>query len=299
MSAKDMHTKKVHTFIGLGAIALGVTLGIGVVYLDTSSQKTDMFTQAATSACPDGDYSCPVGQKSKSGKPCMLDSKCVATTPAGTCPGTCKGPGPGEIYCKSIGSCDGKKLEGKPKEEPKEEGKGGEMPKMPEIPKGGGGESKPQTPEDPCKIDASSTECQAKRGTSGVSNYLSSLFGTNTETSSTSNPVTSTIQSVTDKLKSFITGGESSTIVDVTPGANNPKEAVVTPAVVGGTKGQITAQGTAQASTSGGTQGSNLNPTVTGFGSGASVEATTDTGPILAALKSITARIQSLLSSLF
>jgi hypothetical protein len=154
----------------------------------------------------------------------------------------------------------------------------------------------PKEPEDPCKTDASSTECLAKRGTSGIGNYLSGLFG-NSNSSSTSGTIQSAVQSVASKLSAFLSGdSESETSAD-TNTTQNPTSAFVTP-IIGSNVGKITAQSGAQGGANAGSTGGPTNVAVTGFGSGeANVD--TSTGPILAAIKSVTARIQSILSSMF
>lgn len=309
MSPKDMHTKKQHTFIGIGAMLLGVALGVGAVYLNGTHQ-TDLVIEAATTACPEGNYGCYVGQPPPEGQkgPCMKEFKCIATTPGGTCPGTCQKAGPGELTCKSIGSCDGKKLEGKPKEEPKEEGKGGEMPKLPELPKGGGGGGGQPPPTDPTQEECKKEPRPANCPNTGISGLLGNLFGTNTTTSSsTSNVVQTTFKSVADKLSSFLSGGESAptvnTSVPSTPAPiANPTQAVVTPVTPSASNAANVAPQTNTGSTNsaqGAGSPANGQPAVTGFNSSASADVNTSTGPILSAIRSVTSRIQEILSSLF
>ncbi|MFZ2555669.1 MAG: hypothetical protein WAZ27_00175 [Minisyncoccia bacterium] len=305
MSAKDTHSKGTHTFIGVGAAAMGVVLGIGVVYWDGMNDKEFAAqAQAVNADCIGGDYDrkyqYPQMNKETS-KQSFVNKTCYETTPAGVCTGKCQIDG----MCRGD-ACNGKKLEGKPKEEPKEEGKGGEMPKLPELPKGGGG-GEPPPPTDPtkeeCKKEPKPADCPSK----GISGLLGNLFGT-AGTSSGTGPVQSTIQSVADKLSSFLSGGESSPTVDTsvpdtdTSATTNPTQAVVTPVTPSASNAaQVTSDtktGSTEGPPSSGSSGSSQS-VVTGFNAGVSADVNSSTGPILSAIRSVTSRIQEILSALF
>lgn len=291
MAGKDMHSKGTHSLIGLGAIILGVALGIGVVYWD-GAKDHQLTAEAQEAFCPGGDYKCDYNNPPPGKNNCKMNYPCKKVTNGFTCNGLCK-----ENKCDTLG-CEGKGLEGKPKEMPKE--MGGMPPMLPMPPMGMPKPDMPKEPEDPCKKDASSTECLAKRGTSSIGSYLSNLFGNSDSSSSgTGATIQSAVQSVASKLSSFLSGGSESTArTDTNTSASNPTSAVVAPVVTGSNVGQITAQTNVQGSTNAGSTGGPTNVAVTGFGSGgASVD--TSTGPILAAIKSVTARIQAILSSLF
>lgn len=295
MAVKDMHSKGTHSLIGAGAIVLGVVLGIGVVYWDgVNDAQIAVQAQAVNADCL-GNYD-PKLQHTQTNPETkqqgLLGKFCKEPNGAGgICNGTCQAPG----KCLATG-CDGKGLEGKPKEMPKE--MGGMPPMLPMPPMGMPKPDMPKEPEDPCKTDASSTECQLKRGTNGIGNYLSNLFG-NSNSSSTPGTIKTAVQSVASKLSAFLSGdSESESDTNTNTSTQNPTSAFVTPIVTGANVRQITAQSGTQGNANTGSTGGPTNVAVTGFGSGgASVD--TSTGPILAAMKNITTRIQAILSSLF
>lgn len=307
--------------IGVLATVVGVALGIGVVYLDQKeaapvlaqgsgsctqreqacvsggtpySTCHSQWVQCMTSKCMGGAGA--VGQ-------CVQDAECQAScTESATSQGgkiSCCDGGPkhgNTCRDKVDGKCNPKQTE---LEKGKEEGKGGEMPKLPEMPKGGGGEPKPK---EPCAENASSSECRSSQTPSGVSGFLSNLFGTNSNTESTgTNTVSNALQSAASKLQSFLSGESAPAATSENSGSTNPTEAVVTPVTPSASQaGQITSQpGSSQqgAANSGGAQG--VGSTVTGFGSGVQADVNTQSGPIVAAMKGIVTRIQSILSSLF
>jgi hypothetical protein len=305
MVGKDMHSKGTHSLIGAGAIILGVALGIGVVYWDGANERT-LVVQAQASDCPSFKKEYPYGPdnydstgKKISGTDGQQGHPCKhVPVNGGVCEGKCAGS-----LCSAGTSCNGEKLEGKPKEMPKE--MGGMPPMLPMLPMPMPKMPMPEMPKEPCgplnALGTSSAGCAGRDTPSGISAYLSSLFGGNTA-SSTGNAVSSTIRSVADRLSEFLSGDtESSDTVKTNTGTQNPKEASTTPVVVSGSNaGGINAPGGIQGGTNAG-QGVGAGGTfsvVTGFGSGgANVE--TSTGPILAAIKSVTARIQAILSSMF
>lgn len=307
------------------AAVMGIALGVGVVYLDQREARP-VFAQGSGS-CQQQEEACGrinnqghsaschsqwvqcmtnkcMGGAGAVGQ-CVQDSECQAScTESATSQGgklSCCDGGPkhgNTCRDKVDGKCNPKQTE---LEKGKEEGKGGEMPKLPEMPKGGGGEPKPK--EDPCAQGASSSECKATQAPSGVSGFLGNLFGTNSGTESAgTNSVSSALQSAASKLQSFFSG-ESTTAAntDSTNSVNNPTEAVVTPVTPSASQaGQIASQsGSSQqgAVNTGGTTG--VGSTVTGFGSGAQADVNTQSGPIVAAMKGIVTRIQGILSSLF
>jgi len=284
-----MHSKRTHGLIGAGAIVLGVALGIGVVYWDGAT-RSQLVTHAQLAGfhpgCAGGDYDPKYRypQTNPQTKKQSYMGKPEIDTSVGKVP----------CECKAEGKCEAKGQPGKPKEMPKEMGG---MPMLPMPPMGMPKPDMPKEPEDPCKTDASSTECRLKQGTSGIGNYLSNLFG-NSNSSSTAGTIQTAVQSVASKLSSFLSGdsgGEASTNANTT--TQNPTSAFVTP-VTGSNVGKITSQTGAQGSANAGGTGGPTNVAVTGFGSGgASID--TSTGPILAAIKSVTARIQAILSSMF
>jgi len=288
------HSKGAHALIGVGAAMLGAILGIGLVYID-SVNDTQLKVQAeGTAFCPSGDYDCDYWDKEKiaQGRKCKRSTPCQDTTNGHVCQGLCMS---NTNKCDTK-KCDGKDLEGKPEDM-------GMPPMLPMLPMPMPKPSAPKEPEDPCKKNASSSECKATQTPSGVSGFLSNIFGTNstsgTNASSTGGAIQTTIQSVADKLSAFLSGGTESTANTNT--INNPTNAAVTPVVVTGTNaGQITSSGGTQASGSqSGSVQTGGQSAVTGFGSSASGEVNPSTGPILSAIRSITARIQSILSSLF
>lgn len=287
--------------MGVGAAIVGVVLGVALVYWD-GGREGRLSVQAGEAMCPTGkDYKCDSKNPPPGKTNCGFNLGCQTVTNGVTCPGTCQSNG----KCLTTGSCGGEKLEGKPKEMPKE--MGGMPPMLPMLPMPMPKPDMPKPPEDPCKKNPTSTECKGQQGTSGVSGFLSNIFGTNTNgtNASSSNTVQTTIQSVASRLSAFLTGSTDSVANtdNGTANINNPTTAIVTPVVVSGSNaGQITSQtgGTSQggAFNTGGAQGIG-NSTVTGFGSSASADVNTSTGPILSAIRAVTARIQSILSSLF
>lgn len=310
--------------IGVIAVAVGISLGIGVVYLD--QRETAPVHAQGSGSCQQVEESCGkinnqghsatchsqwvqcmtnkcMGGAGAVGQ-CVQDPECQAScTESATSQGgkiSCCDGGPkhgNTCRDKVDGKCNPKQTE---LEKGKEEGKGGEMPKLPEMPKGGGG-GEPK-PKEPCAANASSSECKSTQTPSGVSGFLSNLFGSNSNTESAgTNTVSGALQSAASKLQSFLSGESTPAATLENTGTTNPTEAVVTPVTPSASQaGQITSQaGSSQqgATNAGGTQG--VGSTVTGFGSGVQADTNTQTGPILAAIKSVTARIQSILSSLF
>src|SRR3989344_5683442 len=252
MRGNDMHGKGTHTLFGIGAAVLGIVLGIGIVYWDGAKDK-QIVVQAATSAClgSAAEYNCskcgePIpGTNLKCKKNCP---SCTGTANGHTCPGLGQWAGPGETCCKTIGSCDGEGLEGKPKEMPKE---GGMPPMLPMLPMPMPKMPMPMPPEDPCKKDhASSSECRDTQQPSGISGFLGNLFGTDSSSASNGGVVQSTFQSATERLSAFLFGEtESSAVVNTdanTNTVNNPTEAVVTPVVTGSNASQLTSSGGTQ-----------------------------------------------------
>src|SRR3989344_5442899 len=297
MAVKDMHSKGTHSLIGAGAIVLGVALGIGVVYWDGTSNR-QLTVEAQEAFCPGGDYKCDYNNPPPGKNNCKMNYPCKKVTNGFTCNGLCK-----DNKCDTLG-CEGKGLEGKPKEMPKE--MGGMPPMLPMLPMPMPKMPMPMEPKPAdCEKHPTSTDCRSTSGSSGISGFLGNLFGTNSESGSTiGNAVQSTFQSVTDRLTSFLKGGtESSATVNANTGTatNNPTEAVVTPVTPSGSNaGQLTAQGTVQASSNGTTQGNGLSaPTVTGFEGGASADVNTSTGPIVTAIRDVIGKIRDLLSSWF
>lgn len=279
--------------VGIGAAIIGVGLGIGLVYWDGSNDRPKVLAQAVNADCTgDPGYKYPE-RNPNTGQQGLIDKPCKEPDGVGgMCDGLCKVTG----QCVGV-SCNGKKLEGKPKEEPK----GSEMPKLPEIPKGGGG-GEPKPPADPCTKNPTSTECKSTQTPSGVSGFLSNIFGTNANTNTSSTGGQSTLQNAISKLQSFLGGENTGSQTDSSSNAvNNPTEAAVTPVTPSASQaGQVTSQtGSSQqgSSNTSGTQG--IGSTVTGFGSDAQADASTQTGPIVAGMKSVLTRIQSILSSLF
>lgn len=290
--------------VGILAVAIGISLGIGVVYLDQreiipahaqgggSCQQQEeacgrVNGQGHSAACHSQWVQCVMKKCSIGGTgagQCSQDPDCQnACTEESTSTGgkisCCSGTPIHNNPCKDKvdGKCNPKQTE-LGKEKGKEEGKGGEMPKLPEMPKGGGGEQKPQT--DPCAQNASSSECQSTQTLSGVSGFLSNLFGTNENTESTgTNSVSSALQSAASKLQSFLSG-ESTPTTETTNTVNNPTEAVVTPVTPSASQaGQVTSQSgsSQQGSNAGGTAG--IGNTVTGFaGGGAQADAGASAG---------------------
>lgn len=308
--------------IGVLAAVLGVALGVGVVYLD--QKETAPVLAQSSGSCTQREQACVSGgtpystchsqwvqcmtSKCMGGAgavgQCVQDPECQAScTESATSQGgkiSCCDGGPkhgNTCRDKVDGKCNPKQTE---LEKGKEETKGGEMPKLPEMPKGGGG-GEPKPPEDPCKKNPTSTECKSTQAPSGMSGFLSNIFGTNTTDSSTTNNSPSTLQSAITKLQSFLSGESTSDTTSSADSVNNPTQAVVTPVTPSASQaGQVTSQsgGSQQGATnSGGAQG--VGSTVTGFGAGVQADMSTQTGPILAAIKSVTSRIQSILSSLF
>jgi|SRR3989344_1941505 len=305
MNAKvrPQHSKRTHALFGVGAATLGILLGFVVVYLDGSTQaKWIPQAQAGNEECvgTEEQYTCPIGTTKQVGTRtivCMRGKTC--TEQGGRVGGECKKAG----KCEGKTS-DGKALEGKPKEMPKE--MGGMPPMLPMLPMPMPKMPMPMEPKPAdCEKHPTSTDCRSTSGSSGISGFLGNLFGTNSESGSTiGNAVQSTFQSVTDRLTSFLKGGtESSATVNANTGTatNNPTEAVVTPVTPSGSNaGQLTAQGTVQASSNGTTQGNGLSaPTVTGFEGGASADVNTSTGPIVTAIRDVIGKIRDLLSSWF
>jgi len=289
MAVKDMHSKGTHSLIGAGAIVLGVALGIGVVYWDGTSNR-QLTVEAQEAFCPGGDYKCDYNNPPPGKNNCKMNYPCKKVTNGFTCNGLCK-----DNKCDTLG-CEGKGLEGKPKEMPKE--MGGMPPMLPMLPMPMPKEPMPKEPEDPCKEDASSTECRAKQGSSGIGNYLSNLFGSS-DSSGTGGTLQTAVQSVASKLSAFLSGdsGDESSANTNTNTTQNPTSAFVTP-ISGSNVRQIAAQTGAQGNANTDGTGGPTNVAVTGFGSGGA-DVNTSTGPILSAIKSVTARIQEILSSLF
>lgn len=302
-NGSDRHGKGTHAAIGIGAAMLGMVLGIGLVVWDGTNDKT-LAVQAQASDCPSFTASCSWAAqdnpKTKEYEPnCRIGHPCKhVPVNGGICDGKCDA-----TLCSAGASCNGKKLEGKPKEEPKE--MGGMPPMLPMLPMPMPKMPMPMEPKPAdCENHPTSTDCRNTSGSGGISGYLGNLFGTNSAISSAGEVVQSTFQSVTDRLTSFLKGGtESSATVNANTGTtiNNPTEAIVTPVTPSGSNvGQLTAQGTVQAFSNGTTQGNGLNaPTVTGFGGGASADVNTSTGPIMAGIRSVLGKIQNLLSSWF
>ena len=290
MSAKDIHSKGTHAFIGITAAVIGVVLGIGLVAWDGANDK-QLTVQAQEAFCPSGDYTCDFKNPPPGKTNCKMNYPCQKVTNGVTCPGTCQ-----KNKCLSIGKCGGEKLEGKPKDmgmPPMVPMLPMPMPKMP-MP--------PEQPKDECTQTPKPAHCP----NSGISGLLGSLFGSTTA-SSTGGVVQSTIKSVADKLSSFLSGETTSSAVVNTNAnttnkpINNPTQAVVTPVITGSNSGQITSSGNTQVSGSqnGSTQ-TNSQASVTGFNSNASAEQiNTSTGPILSAMRLVISRIQSILSSMF
>lgn len=219
--ARDEHTKAEHNLLGTGAIIAGVVLGVGVVYLN-GSQNTQMVVQAAEAICPAGkDYTCDPKNPPPGKTNCGMNLPCQTVTNGVTCQGTCQRKD-GVGKCLSIGSCGGEKLEGKPKEMPKE--MGGMPPMLPMIPMKMPKMDMPPMPMPPkedCEPGektvttssyATSTGTTTKTTTekipcpknkSGVSSYFSNLFGS---ASSMGETVKSTVSTAADKLSSFLFG---------------------------------------------------------------------------------------------
>ncbi|MEK7509928.1 MAG: hypothetical protein AAB605_04450 [Patescibacteria group bacterium] len=174
-------------------------------------------------------------------------------------------------------ACEGKGLEGKPKEMPKE---GGGMPPMlPMPPMGMPKPDMPMPPEqnDECRKHPTSTECRSLGGQGGVSGLLNSWFGA--DTLGTGGTLQNTAQSVADKLWSFITGGDTSESTQTSSSqsgastqTNTSNSPFSTSNVTTGGSVQLNAQaGGAQAQAG---QGSSFSggQTVTGFDADASAD---------------------------
>jgi hypothetical protein len=311
--------------IGVLATVIGVALGVSVVYLDQKEavpvhaqgsgacqqqEEACMKTnnQGHTAACHSQWVQCItnkcVGSGGAAGQ-CNQDPECQSScTESATSQGgkiSCCDGGPkhgNTCRDKVDGQCNPKQTELGKEKGKGEESKGGEMPKLPEMPKGGGGEPKPKT--DPCAAGASSSECKSTQTPSGVSGFLNNLFGNTSETETGTNSISSTLQSAASKLQAFLSG-ESTPAPTETSEVNNPTEATVTPVTPSAAQaGQIASQtGGAQqgsATAQGGTQG--VGSTVTGFGSGASTE-TNETSGIMTAISQTLAGIRVTLRNLF
>lgn len=294
----DGHSKGTHVLIGSFAVLIGVTLGAGLVYFDSSS-KSSLAVQAAGGMCPQGDYSCKEGGTSKSGQPCRGGHISSETVNGATCTCVCPKEGLVSVVCPSDGKCNGQKLEGKPKEMPKE--MGGMPPMLPMLPMP---MPKMPMPEPPKSDDCTQTPKPASCPPTVSNSLFDSLknFFTGSTSSDASTTSTTAPMSMADRLKSFLGfPTDSGAAVANTGSTNNPTEAVVTPVTPSGSNaGQLTAQGTAQASSNGTTQGTGLtNQGVTGFGGGASADVNTSTGPIVSAIRDVIGKIRSLLSSWF
>lgn len=308
----DRHSKGTHTLFGIAAVAMGVILGVFIVFLNsaTDSQWGVPQAQAGNEECTGGEeqYTCPYPQKKK--KPdgttieCMFDKKCTNVTNDHVTEGGCQAPG------KCFGKTgDGKPLEGKPMMMPMM--MGGMPPMLPMLPMM---MPKMSMPPDPCgptnALGTSSAGCAGRDASSsvgGVSGFLTSLFGNNS--SSPSSGIGSTIQSVGDKLWSFITGDtESMAVVNTNANTNanasgvinNPTEATVFPVTASGSNaGQVSSQSGDTSGDTNSTQGNVNAQTVTGFGGGASSDVDTSTGPILSAIDWVIRQIQNILPRIF
>jgi hypothetical protein len=295
----NRHGKGTHALIGVGAAMIGGMLGVAVVYLDSISNQQLEVQAVGIAACPTGDYGCDYRDNAEiqKGRNCKKNTPCQDTTNGHTCTGVCLS---NTDKCQTV-KCDGKGLDGKPKEMPKD--MGGMPPMLPMLPMPMPKMPMPMPPE---KDDCTQTPKPASCPNTGISNLLGNIFGTTSAISTAGGAVQSGIQSVTDKLTSFLKGDTSNSAAVTTNAnanatVNNPTQAVVTPVIVSGSNaGQVTSQGSAQATLNGSTQAGGLtNPSVTGFGGGASADVDTSTGPILSAMRSIVSKIQSLLSSIF
>lgn len=314
--------------IGITAAITGIALGIFFVYLDSADSKIIVHAQAGGAGQACGQYSFsgspPVNDKglTVSQWTTCMNQQCKGGQKLATCPNTvdsfCKQhcitdyttPNPTANNCCMLSPNSGcTKVDGKcggqlPEQKPEEQGKGGEMPKLPEIPKGGGGGGGAPPPTDPAQEECKQEPKPAHCPKTGISGLLGNLFGTSSSESGTGNTVQSTIKSVTDKLSSFLTGDTSAPSVNttVTPTPpKNPTEATVTPVTPSASDAAQLQAGTS-GGVSGGTNagsGTNGQPAVTGFTSNAPADVNTSTGPILSAIRSVTARIQSILASLF
>lgn len=304
------------TFVGGGAIVLGVLLGFLVVYGNVGVERLALTAAASPSLAQRCQTNSRVGQVNA---PIVTDSACMQAcsdpqrpgkqNPACICGQELGNADAGVTSCYNPGDCNppaglpacGSVEKPKLPEEQKGqgEGKGGEMPKMPEIPKGGGGQPKPEQPKDEeCEKEPKPEHCKA-----GVSDsLLSSLTqGVKDFFTPDSSSEAGTQQSISERLQSFLTGGTSDTsnTSDSSSDIKNPTEAIVSPAISGSNAGQITPQGNAQTGANANARSGALDSAVTGFSGGAAANTDTSTGPILTAIRGITSRIQEILSSLF
>jgi hypothetical protein len=311
-------SSRAHALIGVGAALTGVLLGFIVVYLgettgaptaaQTLAQRCQTNARAGQMNAPmvtDGqcNIECmggPTGQgpKGKQNPKCICGQE-LGKADAGTTncynPGDCTPPG-GLPACGSV-------------EKPMLPMMGMMMPMMmmpmmgmgmppmiPMIPMGMPKMMMPMPPQEECQKEPKPDHCK-----SGVSDsLLGSLTQNVKDFFSPGSAESGSQQSIGDKLQSFLTGGSSDTsnTSNTSAGTNNPTQAVVTPVVSGSNAGGLSAQGGTQSGNTSGSQGQNVNAAVTGFGGG-SANVDTSTGPILSAIKSVTSRIQSILSSWF
>src|SRR3989344_5194150 len=206
MRGNDMHGKGTHTLFGIGAAVLGIVLGIGIVYWDgqTSSTAVQALDTGINPGCTCDPSNCNEKishtQKDEKGRQGLIGRYCIDTS-VGRVTGECGA----NKKCEGKKG-DGKDLEGKPKEMPKE---GGMPPMLPMLPMPMPKPDMPMPPpeqKDECREHPTSTECRSQGGVSG---FLNSWFGGDT-TSGTGNPVQSTARSVADKLWSFTTGDDAS-----------------------------------------------------------------------------------------
>lgn len=287
-----------HASVGIAAAVFGAVLGIGVVYWDAPSAQAPLVQAAG--ACPQGNYNCRVGERPPEGEsgPCVKGTKLVKVVNGGSCPCTCeKGPGPLEQMCDSTLVCDGKALEGKPKEAPKE---AGGMPKLPELPKGGGGGGgqPPPKQDEECQKEPKPEHCESSVSR-GLLDTLVPQSVKNLFSSDSTGGTEEAAGSAFDRLRSFFTNESLDT--SETTSSQNPTEAEVTPVVVGSSAGQINPRGGAarDGMDTNANTGIGPNAAVTGFGANEAVDTGPSTGPILSAIRSVTMRIQEILSSLF
>lgn len=312
-----------HSLIGIGAALVGVALGIGVVYVDGYGDGELAVHAQGGGSCKQQEDACrsanPYSVCHAKWVQCVTQKCSIGGTGAGQCSqdpdcqnscteeststggkiSCCSGAPIHDNPCKDKvdGKCNPKPTELGGKEMPMMPMMGGMPPMLPMLPMP---MPKPDMPMpmpagDECTKEPKPAHCDS--GTSkGLLDSFKDMFSPSSQTAEgESKP------SVLSKLTSFITGGSSDPTTPVPSTIHNPTEAVVTPITPSGSNaGQVTSSGVqASGNTNTQTNTSGPNSTVTGFGSGAQADVNTQTGPVLAAIRSVTARIQSLLSSIF